>query len=875
MHESASGGVPPGIVPVSSAGTAAQVRTLLAWVGKPEPAELPSLLAAHQRRLWRGGERIFTETYLKEVPALQADERSVLDLLANEIALRHERGERPRLQEYLSRFPQLANPLQRRFPALAALADIADGEEPSTLLPPRLAATPRSDGATPPAKVETASPSPCWPAVPGYEILGELGRGGMGVVYQARQTRLKRLVALKMVRAGAQASAEELARFRREAEAVARLQHPNIVQIYEINEHEGRPYFSLEFAESGSLAAHLDGTPLPPRPAARFVETLARAIEAAHQAGVVHRDLKPANVLLRARRAKDGDGPRQRRLAISLSTYEPKITDFGLAKRLDSTSGEGTPVGAPLSGGVFGTPSYMAPEQAGGRSEDVGPAADVYALGAMLYELLTGRPPFRGATALDTVLQVLSEEPVPPTRLQRQVPRDLETICLKCLQKNPRKRYATAEALADDLHRFHEGRPILARPVAFWERAFKWARRRPAAATIVGLACLAPFGILGETARRLQQTEERRQSAADALEAVQADLYFSHVALAAHEWEAGRRDRVRALLDTCSPHFRAWEWSYLNQCCRAGPPARAGAEERGSHPRNGNQATRPVAVGMATADGGRVAWAGAGSELILGDATDPKKRSVLRGHQAPVTCVAFRPDGERVASGSRDQTIKIWDVASGQEVLTLPGHQGEITALAYGGDGNRLASAAADGTVRIWDGASGQELFRLAVPARIQCLAFHPQGLPLVLGGKDGFLGLWEQAAGAAVQPMEGAAGDIAAVAFGADGRLVVSGSQDGTVQVWNGTSRLLQATLIGRSEAVLALAFTPDGRRLATGGADGTVTIWVPSTGREILSLSGPIGPVLSLTFDAKGRRLLAAGAGGKVHVWEGETSP
>src|SRR5262245_4003610 len=251
--------------------------------------------------------------------------------------------------------------------------------------------------------------SPLAPAVPGYDILGELGRGGMGVVYKARQVGLNRLVALKMVLAGGYAGPEALARFRSEAEAIAALQHPNIVQIHEVGESGGLPYFSLEYCPGGSLAQKLDGTPLPPKQAAELVETLARAMHAAHQAGVVHRDLKPANVLL----AADGT---------------PKVTDFGLAKRLDTGDGP------TKSGAVMGTPSYMAPEQAA-DGKAVGPAADVYALGAILYELLTGRPPFRAATSLDTILQVVSEDPVPPSRLNAQAPRDLETACLKCLEK--------------------------------------------------------------------------------------------------------------------------------------------------------------------------------------------------------------------------------------------------------------------------------------------------------------------------------------------------------------------------------------------------------------------------------------------------------
>jgi serine/threonine-protein kinase len=317
------------------------------------------------------------------------------------------------------------------------------------------------------------------PTVAGYQILGILGRGAMGVVYKARQSGLQRLVAMKMILAGGHASETDIARFRSEAEAVGQLQHPNIVQVYEVGDQDGSPFFSLEFVDGGSLSKKINSEPQPILPAAHLTMLLAQGMEAAHQKGIVHRDLKPANVMLTTpRQPGSGDGS-SGAVSISEAHYGvPKIADFGLAKRLQEESGQ------TRSGTILGTPSYMAPEQAEGRSKNVGPLADVYALGAILYELLTGRPPFRGESMWDTLEQVRTQEPVPPSQLQPKVPRDLETICLKCLQKEPHKRYATAGALAEDLRRFLAGEPILARPVSAAERAWRWCRRNPVVATL-------------------------------------------------------------------------------------------------------------------------------------------------------------------------------------------------------------------------------------------------------------------------------------------------------------------------------------------------------------------------------------------------------
>jgi serine/threonine protein kinase len=446
--------------------------------------QLATLLRDDQRACWRRGERVAVEVYLDRHPALSADAQ--LDLIYNEVVLLQEAGETPHLEEYLRRFPQFAAQLKDQFEVDQALESGRLFGDAKTWVEHR----PSSAVAAP-------------VAIPGYELLGELGRGGMGVVYKARQNRLKRDVALKMILGGPHATPYELARFRAEAEAVARLQHPNIVQIYEVGEHNGLPYLSLEYVAGRTLADLLDGTPLPARAAAPLVGTLARAMHYAHERGIVHRDLKPANILLSGEWHEErGEGPGERgegRTGAALSSLTsgpsplapvPKIADFGLAKRMEGSGAQ------TQSGTLLGTPSYMAPEQAQSQAHAIGPLTDVYALGAILYELLTGRPPFRAASALETVQQVIREEPVAPTRLQPSVPRDLETVCLKCLEKDPGRRYASAAALADDLGRFQRREPLLARPAGRWERTVKWARRRPLAAALVGVIVLAAVTLL-------------------------------------------------------------------------------------------------------------------------------------------------------------------------------------------------------------------------------------------------------------------------------------------------------------------------------------------------------------------------------------------
>jgi WD40 repeat protein len=731
-------------------------------------------------------------------------------------------------------------------------------------------------------------------AISGYEILEELGRGGMGVVYKARQTALKRLVALKMILSGSHAGKSELARFRTEAEAVARLQHPNIVQIHEIGEHDGIPFFSLEYCAGGSLAKLLSGTPFPPREVAHLVETLARAMDHAHQHQIIHRDLKPANVLLAlgqhqsaaGREPEHEDSPSGERRP--LTAFTPKITDFGLAKKLDDA-------GQTASGAVMGTPSYMAPEQASGESKEVGPLADVYALGAILYECLTGRPPFKAAKSLDTIMQVIESEPVPPTQLQPKTPPDLETICLKCLRKEPEKRYASAGELAEDLRRFLANEPIRARPVGRVERVLRWCQRKPATAgmlaAILMLALLGLGGILWQwqeasanaaaekNARSLAEASEKRalrseEDAKQKAKELEWQGYKHRIALAQREWQANNVALAERLLDECEPARRGWEWHYCKRLCH--PEKRLlykpGVGRGAAFSPNGDR----FAV---DSDDGHVRIYDSHSGKVVRDIRIPP-RELVPGRGLTVT---FSADGRRLAVACWDGVVRLFDSQTGKETARFQCQGKPAVTVALSPDGKRLAAFTQEyvawggdgGLLHVWDIDSRKLLCREPQVLAVRDWVFSPDGQYLAGSAWSNMLQVWNASTGKILLSHTGGS-----LIIGPDGKHLLGGGHDGTLGLWDTvTKRYLWTSRGAHGGAVNHLLFSRDGKRIVSAAADNTIKLWDAADGRELLTIRGHTHAVNRVAFgpgepasppSQSEQNIISASSDGTIRLWD-----
>ena len=705
------------------------------------------------------------------------------------------------------------------------------GETPDA--PPLVRIT-RNTGAVPTGL--TPAENREFPVVPGYELLGILGHGGMGIVYRARQLKANRLVALKMIRAFEHAAPHERLRFQIETEAVARLQHPNIVQLHEVGEIAGQPFFSLEFCPGGTLSQRLTTRHPTPSEAAELIETLARAMHYAHLRGVVHRDLKPGNVLFVGEVGGVSPGTTPAADASSIA----KITDFGLAKRLDAEARDVSQTGT-----ILGTPAYMAPEQAAGKVRDTGPSADVYALGAILYECLAGRPPFHGATTLETLRQVLHDEPVPLARLVKKLPRDLATICHKCLAKEPARRYADAAALADDLRRFRDGEPIQARPSGPFERMVRWARRRPAAAAALAatlLALLVSAALIAsssancslQVARQAEQdqrllAEEQRRRAEDALKREELSRYFLHIGLADRALTEGHVARTEEVLDACPETLRGWEWHYLKKQCHSELWTVRGERRRGD-------GWAPTGLSQ---DGRLAAWGVEDNRIQVWDTTTGRILITLPGHPGPnkfINTLRFSRDNRRLASTEGiflvPGDLKVWDLETGEELLNIPGIFYNNAPVAFSPDGHLLAASGGSGErpgeTWIFDLETGEELLRLihadeTSPLSIADLAFSSDGTRLAAASGDGeTLGvsrqrrgevtLWDTATGRAVHRFREHIGAVMAVTLNDDGQLCASADLSGTIQVWDTNNGRVLHSLRDGQAVRNALVFQPDG---------------------------------------------------------------
>jgi eukaryotic-like serine/threonine-protein kinase len=766
----------------------------------------------------------------------------------------------PRL--LLERYPSLAPELLEFFADQARLVQVAAPLRDAIQSPVRPTSQSITPLATPPVSRLQNFPTPASSRVATlprpslarafgeYELLEEIARGGMGIVYRARQTRLNRTVALKMLLAGQFADHDEIRRFLVEAEAAAGLDHHGIVPVYECGEVEGQHFFSMGFVDGPSLATVLAAGPLPARQAAELLAQVADAVDYAHRRGVIHRDLKPGNILL------DRDG-------------HPRVSDFGLAKRVSGDSG------LTHTGQAIGTPSYMPPEQAAGKLNAIGPAADVYSLGAVLYAALVGRAPFQAATPLETLVQVTEREPVPPRQLNAGVPRDLETIALKCLQKEPPRRYTTAGEVTAELRRFLAGDPILARPVGRWERAWRWCRRnRPvaalSAAAVLSLAAVAIVSTIAAYRLNREQTRtgEHLQRAERAEQETLNQLRDSHLARARAQrvsGSTGQRFESLAALRAAAKIRPGEDLRDEALACLALTDLRPARQWNGFPSGTTGFVLDRTFQRYARSDPQGAVQV----RSIDGDRLLQKLPSPGKGQHAWM--MGFSADGRYLAAVHHPNSeLLVWQMEGQRLVL----RQKVSRNFEFHSDGRHLAcDGQADGVVRTFDLNTGKPSAEFPAGFKPPAFAYHPEGkqIAVTLATPAG-IGLFDLGSRRRVRLLRSAGNApgslITRLAFSSNGRMLAATCTDNQVYVWDVPSGELQAVLQGHQSRPTEAVFSPGGELLATAGWGGTVRFWDPAAGRLVLVQEGVAG-YNSPAFSPDGRLFGPTVSGSQITLW------
>jgi WD40 repeat protein len=824
------------------------VVAFLASEGDLDRAQVAEVLRADQRKRWRAGSGVPAEWYLEHFPMLNGEHDLALDLIHSEFLLREALGQSPVLAEYVARFPRFAESIKVQVAFHRAL-DAVVGAPDALVCGEEREGTDTSgqlNGIARASRTRLAN----FPAIPGYEILRELGAGGMAVVYEAYQVRLKRNVALNMALQKPQSDPDSVQRFQVEAEASASLHHPNIVEIYESGESEGRAYYSMELVEGGDLSQELASGPISTRRAAQVTEVLARAIHHAHQRGILHRDLKPANVLI----TPEG---------------VPKIADFGLAKHL------GEDLGQTQSGTILGSPCYMSPEQASGNIREAGPGTDIYSLGAILYEMLTGSPPFRSRTPLDTFRKLLNEDPERPRRLRPKVPRDLETICLKCLEKSPRRRYSSALELAEDLDRFLNFDSVRARPVTPPERVWRWCRRKTSLAVAMGLAAFGTATAIGlsiflaayhyQAAARIGGALREVQSRRRQVDLMAADLAYDRgqafceqgdVAQGVHWLVRGLTTASHARDADLEDAFRRNLSGWLKRI----HPFRARFEHPG-----------PIHAVAFSPDGRMAATAGEGGTIWLWDVATGDPIGDGLHHSAKVGALAFSPDSRTLLTGGEDCFARLWDVATGTEEDLSFHHESSVLGVAFSPDGRKVVTAGTDSTAQIWDAGSGDPIGRtMQHKGYVDGVAFAPDSRAVLTASWDRTAQLWDANTGDPIGSPLSHEDWVSSVAFSPDGKTLLTGSYDRTARLWDCQTGRPIGEPFRHQHCVASVAFAPDGRSLLTGSYDGTARLWDVRSGRPLGALLRHQHTVSAVAFSPDGQLILTGSFDRTARLWE-----